>query len=276
MDNNNGSASGSAAPSAAPSPLLSYIPFVLVLLFAVYCVAYYVWPTAANSSVVAMGPYELHGSSMVLYPPIQLIDIASSSKSFANNFTFSTYIYISDLTKPLMIGQQPPNPLITMRNAATISVDAQNSTAQIALEPTNSPGTLRPMSLVTVPNFMAARWNQLLFTIEGRTVDVYLNGALVTSTLLENVPLAAPLDITLNVQPGFDGQLGYTQAWPRRLTMPEVLSNYKKTSDYKGKPTIPDTPFKWADVFRYIQGGLCAIGICADEGSPLEQINYQY
>lgn len=260
-----------------PSPLLSYIPMVAMILLAIYVVGRYVWPV--DSSIVAMGPYELHGSSMSEYPPVQLIDFATMLKTFDNNFSFGTYIYISDVTKPLFVGQATPIPLILIPGAGTVTIDSQKSSAQIELAPTNPPGQVNPTSVVTVPNFMAARWNQLLFTVEGRTVDVYLNGILVSSTLLDNVPLARPTVVNLNVQPGFDGQLGYTQAWPRRLTMAEILANYKRTSDYKGKPNIPDSPFDWAGLLQTLQGGFCSIGICvgdASNGNPFQFINYLF
>jgi len=267
----------SGAGTHKPSSLLSYIPMAAMILLVLCVVAYYMWPS--DSSVVAMGPYELHGSSTSLYPPIQLIDFATMLKTFANNFTFSTYVYISDVTKPLFVGQPSPIPLITIPGAGSITIDAQRSLAQITLEPTNPPGQVNPTSLVTVPQFMAARWNQLLFTVEGRTVDAYLNGILVMSTLLDNIPKATPTVVNLNVQPGFDGQLGYTQAWPRRLTMPEILANYKRTSDYKGKPNIPTMPFDWAGLLRTLQSGFCGIGICVGDASsnnPLQYINYQF
>lgn len=263
---------------AVPSAWLSYIPTILIIVFVVYMIASY-FLNKTGDSVVAMGPYELHGSSMVSYPPIQLLDVATGLKSFKNNFTFSTYIYISDTTKPLMTGQQPPNTLITIRGAGSIAVDAQQSTATLTLLPTNPPGQSNPLSTVVIQQFNAARWNQLLFTVEGRTVDVYLNGALVNSTLLDNVPLATPTDVMLNVQSGFDGQLGYTQAWPRRLTLPEVLSNYKRTSDRKGKPYIPDAPFKWSDLLVILEKGMCSVGFCygnSTDTGPLRYINYQY
>lgn len=200
-------------------------------------------------------------------------------KKFDNNFTFGVYIYISDVTKPLFVGRPTPIPLILIPGAGTITINSQQSLAQIALEPTNSPGQTNPTSIVTVPQFMAARWNQLVFTVEGRTVDVYLNGILVSSTLLDNVPLARPTVVNLNVQPGFDGQLGYTQAWPRRLTMAEILANYKRTSDYKGKPNIPDVPFDWSGLLKTLQGGFCSIGICVSDSSndnPLQFIDYAF
>jgi hypothetical protein len=268
---------GNVAERPKPSPFLTYIPTAAVILLVIYAVAYYVWPS--DSSVVAMGPYEVHGSSTTLYPPIQLIDFATMTKKFSNNFTFGFYVYISDVTKPLFVGQATPIPLIKIPGAGSITIDAQQNLAIIALEPTNPPGQVNPMSVVKVPQFMPARWNQLLFTVEGRTVDVYLNGILASSTLLDNIPLARPTVVSLNVQPGFDGQLGYAQAWPKRLTMTEILANYKRTCDYKGKPNIPESPFDWAGLLSTFQGGFCSLGVCfGDEANrnPLQFIDYQY
>jgi hypothetical protein len=104
----------------------------------------------------------------------------------------------------------------------------------------------------------------------------------VLATVLVTVvvmPLATPTDVMLNVQSGFDGQLGYTQAWPRRLTLPEVLANYKRTSDRKGKPYIPDAPFKWSDLLVILEKGMCSVGFCyrnSTDAGPLRYINYQY
>lgn len=255
----------------------SYITPALLIILVIGLVAYYLWPR--DTTVLAMGPFELHGAvANASYSPVLLMDQSQVAKGFANNFTFSVYVYVSDLTKPVL-GQQPPNTLITLTGAGAILVDAANATAQLSLTPTNAPGpTPSPNSLLSIPNFLPARWNQVAFTLEGRTVDVYLNGALVSSTLLDNVPLASPTQITLNPQPGYEGQIGYAQAWPRRLTMTEIVANYRATSDRKGKPLIPDSPFRWTDLLKGLEGGFCALGICPtlNNTGPLQFIQYEF
>jgi hypothetical protein len=383
------------------------VPAVLILLV-VALIAYYLWPR--DKTILAMGPYRLHGAATVvpgkLYSPILLMDQSQVATGFSNNFTFSLYVYVSDASKPV-IGQQPPNTLVTLTGAGAIVVDAARATAQIQLTPTpllsgsstltttpltlsttttlttvlytvnnssmtytinggasstptslaamtsyvtaqlklNDPAnpeippliipnlafatlqslrfkistsgvtaylngsgsdsdsphsaftfpiaptttltavliltppiTPSPADTITLPNFSVSRWNQLAFSIEGRTVDVYLNGALATSTLLENVPYASPTQITLNPQPGYEGQVGYVQAWPRRLTMAEILANYKKTSDRKGKPAIPDSPFEWSDLLKGLENGFCSLGLCpsASSSDPFQYINYMF
>jgi len=382
----------------------SYMVPAVMILLVVALIAYYLWPR--DKTVLAMGPFMLYGAATVApeksYSPVLLMDQSQVSTGFSNNFTFSMYVYVSDASKPV-IGQQPPNTLVTLTGAGAIVVDAAHATAQIQLTPTpllsgsstlsttpltlstekntttvlytvnnasmaysvdggaystptslaamtsyvtaqlkltdpanpdipplvipnlvfaslqslrftistsgvnaylngslaplsafavsiaptttltavlmlTPPSTPSPADTITLPNFLVARWNQLAFSIEGRTVDVYLNGALATSTLLENVPYASPTQITLNPQPGYDGQVGYVQAWPRRLTMAEIVANYRNTSDRKGKPAIPDSPFKWSDLLKGLENGFCSLGICptASTVNPFQYINYEF
>lgn len=263
-----------AKPVSTMESYTSYIVPAALVLIVVALVAYYFWPK--SKTVVIMGPYNVYGASMSELPNVSLFDQSQISTGFTNNFTFSSYIYISDVTKPIFTGSQKPSTLIELTGAGTIVVDTQHDSAQIQLTPMNgSSGT----NVITIPQFMSARWNQLLFSVEGRTVDAYLNGALVSSTLLPDVPRASPTQITLFPQPGFDGQVGYIQAWNRRLTMTEIVANYKATSDRKGKPYIPDTPFKWSDILNFLERGFCKIGICPNKEAPrnpLQFIQYEY
>jgi hypothetical protein len=253
----------------------SYIVPAFLIVLVVGLVAYYFWPR--DNSVLVMGPFTLSGAiGNATYSPVLLMDQSQVATGFANNFTFSVYIYVSDVTKPV-IGQQPPNTLIQLTGAGAILVDAAHATAQISLTPTNLPDPSLK-NTITVPNFLSARWNQLAFSIEGRTVDVYMNGVLVSSTLLDNVPGASPTQITLYPQPGYEGQVGYVQAWPRRLTMTEIITNYRATSDRKGKPLIPDSPFQWKDLLKGLEGGFCSLGVCPtpDVAGPLQFIQYEF
>jgi hypothetical protein len=167
-------------------------------------------------------------------------------------------------------GSPVPESTITFLISPTV-----NLTAVLSLLPPTSSSSV---DTITLPNFQVARWNQLAFSVEGRTVDVYLNGALANSTLLENVPYASPTQITLNPQPGYDGQVGYVQAWPHRLTMSEIVANYKQTSDRKGKPAIPDSPFNWSDLLKGLENGFCSLGVCPTPAAKdaLRFIQYEF
>lgn len=93
---------------------------------------------------------------------------------------------------------------------------------------------------VTVDGVPMQRWVQVVITFEGRTADIYVNGQLVTSTTLRNLPPSAVSSITL-VPANVLGQLAYGQLWPRRLTVSEIANNYRDTSDSQGRPDLgPD------------------------------------
>ena len=135
-----------------------------------------------------------------------------------------------------------------------------------------------PNSVIDIDNFMVARWNQVTLTLEGRTVDVYLNGVLAKSTLLENVPLIKPVVVTMETSPDFSGQAGLIQAWSRRLTAKAVADNYKRNTDTRGKPLIPDIKPVLTSLWNTMKQGFCEAGFCniSINIGGLEYVDYQY
>jgi hypothetical protein len=94
-----------------------------------------------------------------------------------------------------------------------------------------------PVNLDGVP---MQRWTQVVITFEGRTADLYVNGKLITSSTLRNLPPSAASSVIL-VPSGVMGQLAYVQLWPRRLAVSEIAANYTDTSDSQGRPFLgPD------------------------------------
>ena len=81
------------------------------------------------------------------------------------------------------------------------------------------------------------RWAQIMVTFEGRSFDFYVNGSLVSSHILANLPPVPNSSITI-VPGGIMGQIAHAQVWPRRLTVNEVGSNYLDTSDSQGRPYL--------------------------------------
>jgi hypothetical protein len=129
---------------------------------------------------------------------------------------------------------------------------------------------------------MIAKWNQVAFTIEGRTIDIYLNGKLVKSKLLDNVPASQMGSLILNNSPDFTGQAGFFQAWPYRRTTVQMMDNYKRNTDPRGKPLIPDIGPKLTprDALRDLKERICkATGFCGLSivvGSPLNYVEYEF
>ena len=266
------------SPQSFASKYNTYIiPIVLVVLV-VGILVYYFWPS--DKSATVLGPYKLVAASPVVIPPTLLVQQAKLPKGLDENYTFSFYVYMNDLTSPSFAPSDDMryHKLLELTGACSIFLDPVNQSAQIVMRPATPSGVGLPNTVLTIPKFLPARWNQLAFTVEGRTIDTYLNGALATSTLLPDVPQAVPTQITLFPMVGFSGQLGYVQLWPRRLTLPEMVSNYKQTSDPRGKPYIPTPGASLTDLFSMFERGFCALGMCGDSPTtnPLTYIDYIY
>jgi hypothetical protein len=65
------------------------------------------------------------------------------------------------------------------------------------------------------------RWTQVVIAFAGRTADLYVDGQLMASHTLANLPPSANASV---------------QLWPRRLKINEVADNYTETSDSQGRP----------------------------------------
>jgi hypothetical protein len=162
----------------------------------------------------------------------------------------------------------------------TIIVDPIHQKARISIQPLTD-RTMRRVDSPTnidIDNFVVARWNQLTVSVEGRSIDVYMNGNLVKSAIMENVPLLSPVGLLLETVPDFSGQAGLFQVWPRRLKGEEIVRNYKQNTDLRGKPAIPDAAVQWSDVWNNLKEKLCKVGFCGfkyDIG-PLQYVDYEF
>lgn len=79
--------------------------------------------------------------------------------------------------------------------------------------------------LVEIP---IQRWSHVVVTLWNRTTDIYLNGKLVRSCILDNVPKIPhgdPLYVTQNG--GFDGQLSHLRYFNRALNADEIYSIFQ-------------------------------------------------
>lgn len=252
---------------------------------------YYVFRPRA-SYVTAMGPFELKGAGSAPALGDTKVPLFTSSQiesSLGNNFSINMFVYMDDVNRErIPIGGPEGDfrfkPFLTILGMGEIVLDPIHQVAQVRVKPlvkSPSTGVLEATNVhtINVPNFMISRWNALTVTVEGRTVDVYLNGALANSMLLTNVPILKPVGVLLETSPDFSGQAGLFQAWPHRLTADAVALNYKRNADLRGKPLIPEPLFDWSKFWAQFTKSLCDVGICSFYGqasNPLEYIEYEY
>jgi len=263
----------------------TYTILAVIILLIVGAAAYYYFRPKAED-VTVLGPYDLAGTSGDSKSNQEtLFDQSQLSTKTGNNFTFSMFVYMDDTNAERIPiggprGEFRFKPLISILGVGTITLDPIHQMARITAQPLADTAILKRDTRVNIdiPDVVAARWNQVLVSVEGRSVDVYLNGNLVKSALMENVPVLYPVGVLLETVPDFSGQAGLFQAWPRRLTMEEVQRNYKKNVDLRGKPRIPDKTVSVSDVLKKIGDMFCKVGFCAYSfnAGPLNYVDYEY
>lgn len=257
--------------------------FGIVLSILLIAFGIYWWFKPKPDHVTVMGPMVLKGAGNgVPSEQTVLFNQSQIDTSLGNNFTLSLFVYMDDSNRERIPLGSPDGDFrfknfITILGVGTITLDPIHQRARISIRPLSSRTAGNETELI-IDNFMVARWNQLTVTLEGRTLDVYVNGVLTKSTLLQNLPILKPVMITMETSPDFSGQAGLFQAWPRRLTLQAVSDNYKRTTDTRGKPLIPDIAPSLGSVWDQMKKGICDIGMCdiSLRVGGLEYIDYQF
>jgi hypothetical protein len=216
------------AATTGSSYILPIIAGTVVVALIAIIVFVAVQLNAQRPTVTLRGPLDLYEPK----PTPVVVDRATTRAQMSGTYTLSFYLRI-DAVPDMRVGGTP---LITWPGVWTLQYNAAQEQAQFVFAQTTTPTS----NSLTVAGFPLQRWTQLTMTVVGRTVDVYLNGTLINSALLDNLPPSGSASIT--VAPGVAiGQLAYAQLWSRRLTVAEVADNYTETSDSQGRPYLgPD------------------------------------
>jgi hypothetical protein len=234
-----------------------------------------------------MGPYVLTGDNgkPTAGSTVPILDQSQIFSSLGNNFTISTFVYMNEVNSERIPLGGPEGdfrfkPFLYILGVGDILIDPIHQVARVRIKPLTRTAVMQPdiVTNIDIDNFMITRWNQLTVTVEGRTVDVYLNGSLAKSTLLENLPILNPVGVLLETSPDFSGQAGLFQTWPHRLTASEIAQNYKRNTDTRGKPHIPDSSYSFWKMLQDLRDALCKKGFCDFDfkSKALKYVEYEY
>jgi hypothetical protein len=240
-------------------PIIAGIVGLLLVVMLIYVVVLQI----RNRPVKALtGPEDLWGPKN----PV-VVDRNVVRSQMAANYTLAFYLKVDAVPDIRTANTE----ILYLPGVFRINYDAASETLVVPF--TQSGGftadTLR------IPGFSLQRWNQVTFTLEGRTLDVYINGTLAQSALLANVPPSGSSSITI-VPNSVMGSVAYAQLWPRRLTVAEVAANYASTSDSQGRPFLNNTLLA---PLTNIPNLFCPGGDCfttAPTASPAQQWEFPY
>jgi hypothetical protein len=249
---------------------------------------WYLWPRTDETRV--LGPFVLLGApkenERIGNGLVPIFSQAQMNRSLKNNFTFSFFVYMDKINSERIPfagpkGEYRFKPLIKILGFGEFVLNPVHQSALLRTTPALPlviNDTFIPPHNVELENILNDRWNQITISLEGRSIDIYLNGTHATSLQMQNVATSIPTGVFLETSPDFWGQAALMQAWPRRLAEEEILKNYLRNTDKRGKPLVPDK-VDYTNIWAEMRALICRTGMCPDFGpsvSGLEYIDYEY
>tara|TARA_B100002051_G_scaffold238215_1_gene240626 strand:- start:2031 stop:2759 length:729 start_codon:yes stop_codon:yes gene_type:complete len=207
--------------------LAKTVIIVIVVLVVLYLVLRWAFQSSTQLSHVSPGTRSHHVKAKKL-----------GKDSGSGDFTYSTWFYVEDWNKRygenkmLLARASSPNwgpngasPLIYMdakTNNLAIEVQCFPTPADANAGRQSTPGKCG------VENFPLQRWVNLIISVYGRTLDVYIDGKLFRTCVLPNVAKVNPLaDIFITPGGGFFGYTGNFQYWSQAVNPQQAYNIYK-------------------------------------------------
>ena len=139
------------------------------------------------------------------------------------NFTYSIWIYVDDWS--YRYGQEK---VIFSRGSTSglmpsLSLGPIENTLQVTTSITDG----QPFETM-VPNIPIQKWTNLMVSLNTRTLDIYVNGKLVRTSVLPGMPKLDP-NAVLNLTPrgGFSGYTSRFNYWSDTINPQEAWNVYK-------------------------------------------------
>ena len=261
-----------SAPAAftAATGLPFYVPIaglVAVLIVIAIIIIYAVSAAQSAPAVKVEGPIDLFSPK----DPV-IIDRATAKSTLKNSYTIAFFLNITAV--PDM--RVEATPLLIWPGVWGLGYNAGQESLVWTVNPyPDAPQEGATTMTIKMPNVTMQRWNQIVITFEGRTMDFYVNGQLIQSNTLSNLPMSPGASIT-KVPNGAMGQIAYIQTWSRRLTMGEVADNYTSVSDSQGRPLLTTSFFpKIFSPNLFCPSGDCTGTSPTASGSQVWEFPYQ-
>ena len=196
--------------------MLSVIKIVIgvVVFVAIIYLLSWIFGTGANLSDYADASVqtEIPGSKL-----------ATSDSTNASNYSYSIWIYITDWG-----GNFGNSKYVfsrgTMSPSVTLGAEDNTLTTRIALV-----GNVGDAASSTISNIPIQQWTNILISISDKTLDTYMNGKLVKTTVLQGLPAIPGKDASVYLSPngGFSGFTARFRYWPNPVSPQEAWNVYK-------------------------------------------------
>jgi hypothetical protein len=155
------------------------------------------------------------------------------------NFTYSIWFYVKDWNykygePKIILGRLDKN----NKPAPSIILDPMQNNVQVsmAVYPANATQT-EVIHNCAVSNIPIQKWVNLMVSVFGKTLDVYMDGKLVRTCLLPGIPrLDSAADLAITPAGGFSGFTSKLQYWDNESDPQRAWNTYK--AGFSGNPLM--------------------------------------
>jgi hypothetical protein len=167
--------------------------------------------------------YAFSGGTLTSTSSAKKATTISSDKVEAKaNFTYSIWFYIDDWNYKF---GNTKTILSKGHQNFEINLGKEDNNLNIAIELASKNKLVHHCN---VPNVPIQKWVSCIVSIYGRSMDVYINGKLVRTCILENVAKLNKSDIKITPNGGFSGYTSSFQFIPDATNPEEAYNIYKK------------------------------------------------
>jgi hypothetical protein len=206
------------------------IIFISFLIYIIYIAVNSAREAAANAPVIVNDVIDAY----VARPAFALPQVTEGM-----NHTFSTWIYVKDWNykfgqyKNILWKGNPPNTSTVAGTPAVSNVHCPSlwlyplTNSLKVVTSTSAPEQVESCDIQNIP---LMTWVHVVYVLNNRTVDIYVNGKLERSCALRGIPTISndPVYITTgSPQAGFYGKIGRTQYFTKALLPNQVANIYQ-------------------------------------------------
>jgi len=196
--------------------------FILLLIIIVFIIIIFIY-SKFNKNKIILSNFK---------SGTELENISASrikTNNSSNNYTYSLWFYVKNWQYRLQ-----DKKYLLKRNSTdgnnpeiTFSPYENNINVNITMYPKNT-GDEEENFTCSLRNFPLQKWCNLVVSLNGRTLDMYLDGKLVRTCILPSVAKSyADSDILVTPNGGFSGWTSNVQYWTHQLNPQEVYNIYK-------------------------------------------------
>lgn len=210
--------------------ILVIIVFMFLINLGIYLIGYFITPSTNPYLVKGM----INGNSGQIIPqdPKQTNAVPimrSNNQSTGAEFTWSVWLYISDLPKDGIKYQHifskgdstmdPTTQLYTLNNSPGLYLSPSTNTLHVVMSTVSPTDTNTVVDITNVP---LRKWFHVAIRLENTIVDVYVNGTISSRLLLQNVPKQNYDDVLVCQNGGFFGNLSDLRYYSSALNVFQI------------------------------------------------------